>query len=83
MVATIVGWQEILPVIILVGPILAALPIITALWVYHDAKARQNTSATVWAVGAVLAWVPVLIVYLIVRPGTSAEQTAVDKHQPL
>ena len=53
---------------LMIGLVAVAIPIIAAIWVYNDAKSRQNDSAAIWAVGTVLAWFAVLIVYLIVRP---------------
>lgn len=44
-----------------------AAPIFAAVWIYRDATRRNDASAAVWAVGAVLAWPVALIVYLILR----------------
>lgn len=49
-----------------------AIPILTAVWVYRDAERRGNSSAAIWAVGSLVGWPLVLILYLIVRPGQSA-----------
>lgn len=68
-----IGWQEWLVVLLVMSLCLIA-PIIAAIWVYHDAKSRRNDAAAIWTVGTALAWLPVLIVYLIVRPDYREKQ---------
>ncbi len=57
-----------LPIMLMVGLVALAMPILSAIWVYRDAAARNNPNAAIWAVGTVLAWFAVIVVYLVVRP---------------
>ncbi len=57
-----------LPVVLMFAALAVSIPILSAIWVYRDAAARNNPNAAIWAVGTVLAWFAVIVVYLVVRP---------------
>ena len=42
--------------------------IIVGVWIYRDSAVRRNPSAVLWVIGAIVSWIPALVIYLIVRP---------------
>lgn len=64
----------------MLGLIMLAIVIITAVWVYEDAKKRKldkGESATAWALGTLLFWIIVFPYYLIKRSNTEKDKTIV------
>lgn len=44
------------------------IPIIVGVWMHQDAATRRNPSSVLWVLGAIVSWIPALVIYLIVRP---------------
>ncbi len=57
---------------------------LVAMWVYSDAKKRGKSSgdATIWAVGTLLCCIPVLVVWLFMRPKLPLEARVIIVQPP-
>ena len=57
--------------------------IISAAWVYSDAKDRNSSSPVLWAVGVIMLWIIFFPLYFIMRPKKSTPPSLLQQKPSL